>query len=76
MHLIDNWRQGWRLWSVILGVLGLLSQVADLILPVWNMMPDDVAAILPATTLRLIGAGLWALALVARFVKQEKVHGR
>lgn len=75
LRLIDNWRHGWKFWSVILGALGTIAGCADLLLPVWNMLPDDVRAILPADTLRLIGAALWVLALVARFVKQEKAHG-
>lgn len=74
---IENWRRGWRFWSVRLGALGIVAEFADManaVLPVWNMLPDDVAAMLPAHTLRLIGSGLWVLALIARFIRQESAH--
>jgi hypothetical protein len=76
MSLIPNWRHAWKFWSVILGVLGLAAECADLFLPVWNMLPDDVAAIIPPVALRIVGTGLWGLALLSRVIKQDSAHDK
>lgn len=78
MKLIDNWRHGWKFWSVRLGLLGVILELADLaniILPVWSMIPDDVSAMIPDGASKAIGVALCALSLVARFIRQEKLHG-
>lgn len=80
MQLIDDARQWWRLWSVRLNAIGLaiLAWVQFdpvSVLAVWNMMPLDVRAALPPTTVRIVGLALVALAMIARLVKQPKLKG-
>lgn len=74
LTLIDNWKHGWKMWSVILGVFGLIAEYADDALELWYYLPDDILGFVPAQYLHWISGGLWGTALIARFIKQEKVH--
>lgn len=78
MKLVDHWRLIWRTWSFWLGAVGtaltsLLLASPDLALQVWAMMPDDLKATIPARYTPFIGVGIFALSLVAKFVKQAKL---
>lgn len=74
-RLIDDWRCGWRFWSVRLGALGTLLEAAflalpDLALEIWAMVP---AELVPFGAVRVVPLILIALGLAARFVKQRKL---
>ena len=73
------WRQVLRFWSVQLNALGLLIlgwiQFDPVgVLEVWSLLPDDVRAIFPPRTMMVVGMVLVALSIVARTVKQPKLH--
>lgn len=79
VRLVDGWRQAWRWWSVRLNAIGLiiLSWVQfDPVgaLGVWNMMPHPVRMVLPSNFVMLAGLVLFALSMIARLVKQPKLH--
>jgi hypothetical protein len=73
MKLISEWRGAWRLWSVRLNLLGLLLIAAEQMLPLWQFVPAEARALLP----RWLAAGLplacFALATIARVIRQEKL---
>lgn len=73
--LIDNWRrQWWRLWSVRLQAIGLfLLAWANLPLELWGMMPGEVKRLLPGNVATILSSAFFAAALVARFVKQQRL---
>ncbi|MHB9878307.1 DUF7940 domain-containing protein [Pacificimonas sp. ICDLI1SI03] len=76
--LIDNWRQALRFWSVRLNavgalIMGLVFWSPDAVLILWNMLPDAVADRLPQHIVTMVGAVLFAVAILARVVDQEKV---
>ena len=80
MKLIDNWKQSWRMWSIRLNAVGLAMLAWIQIDPVsvmivWNMMPIDARRVLPDNFLMIVGSSLFALSMIARLVRQEKVHG-
>lgn len=79
MKLIPHWRAMWRAWSVRLNALGLailawfaVDPVS--LLAVWNMMPAAIHDLIPTQVLSIIGALLFALSLVAKFVRQPKMQ--
>lgn len=79
MTLIEEARQWWRLWSQRINAIGLLlltwfavDPVA--VLTVWNMMPAEVRGRVPANSVALIGAVLFALSMIARLVRQPKLE--
>lgn len=79
MRLIDNPKQTWwRLWSVRLNLIGatLLSAFMvwpDLLLSLWNSLPDELKLFLPSRLLLLLPLLFFAGATIARIVKQEKL---
>ena len=79
MKLIPHWRVLWRAWSVRLNTIGLailawfaVDPVS--LLAVWNMMPASIHALLPSQVISVLGAFLFALSLVAKFVRQPKME--
>ena len=76
MTVIPEWRRAWRFWSVRLNLLGLALIAAEQALPLWAFVPPEARAALP----RWATAGLpllcFALATIARVVRQEKVHAQ
>lgn len=77
--LVDNWCRAWRFWSIRFNALGLailsfasFEPVAAL--GVWNMMPAPVKAFLPQNIVLYIGMALFVLSMLARVVKQPKLH--
>ena len=79
LKLLPHWRVLWRSWSVRLNALGLaiLAWFAFdpvSLLAVWNMMPAAVRDLIPQQFLSVIGAGLFALSMIARLVKQPKMQ--
>ena len=76
MRMIDDWRRAGRFWSVRLNLIGLALVAAEQALPLWGFVPAEARAVLP----RWLVAGLplicFALATVARVIRQEKKHAR
>jgi hypothetical protein len=77
--LIDNARDWWRLWSIRLNAIGLaivgwvwFDPVG--VLAVWNMMPIAVRGVFPPEILFACGLLFFALSMIARLVKQPKLH--
>lgn len=74
MKLIDDWKKAWRFWSVRLSAAGVaLLSFPDMFTLVWNQVPADLRAALPYS--KEIALALIVASLVARIVKQEKLHG-
>lgn len=79
MKLIDNWRQGWQFASTQLGVLGTVVTSWFMLIPdsaymSWVALPDEVKAIIPPTYVPLIGPAIFVMGMIARFIKQRKLH--
>lgn len=81
MKIIPHWRVLWRAWSVRLNAIGLailawfaVDPVS--LLAVWNMMPAAVHEIFPAQLASILGAILFALSLMAKFVRQPKMQDK
>lgn len=77
--LVEHWRLVWRTWSFQLGFIGtILTSVLlaspDLALQVWAMMPADLKATIPERFTPFIGVGIFALGLIAKFIKQAKLE--
>lgn len=67
-HLIDDWRQAWRLWSVRMNAVGAALGAALAMIPA---MPPEVQAMIPLRY-RVIAVGLWAVAsMAARLLRQK-----
>lgn len=78
MKLIDEWKNGWKFTSVQLQALGsaifaLFMAWPDAALAAWNVMPAEVKALLPERAMMLVPLPLFIAAMVARFIKQEKL---
>lgn len=74
-RLVDEARQAWRFWSIRfnaigLAILGWVQFDPVSALAVWNMMPANVRAVLPPHLLTFIAFVFFALAMLARVVKQ------
>jgi len=81
VKLIDGWRQAWRLWSVRVSALGTLlmglaTLAPDALTQAWNMLPDDLKALLPAPVGQAVPFLLLGLALIARLVPQPKAAAK
>ncbi|KAB0556215.1 hypothetical protein [Pantoea stewartii] len=64
MKLIDNLPQLWKMWSVrILAILALVASV-------WDQIPDNVKAMIPAQYLGYIVAFVSVCGIIARAIKQ------
>lgn len=81
MKLIDGWRQAWRLWSVRVSALGtllmgLVALAPDALTQAWNMLPDDLKALLPEPVGKAVPFVLFAAALIARLVPQPRAAAK
>ena len=78
-RLIDDWAtRWWRLWSVRLNAIGLALTAwmwfdPGAVLYIVNIMPPSVRAALPPNADLVIGGTFFALAMLARLVKQPKL---
>lgn len=64
MKFIDNLPQLWKMWSVrILAVLAVIAGI-------WDQIPDNVKAMIPAQYLGYIVAGVSVCGIIARAIKQ------
>lgn len=78
-HLIGEARAWWRMWSVRFNALGLalLGWVTfdpASVLMMWRMMPASLRASIPMTVFEGVALALFALGLIARFVRQPKLE--
>ncbi len=78
MKLVDNARHWWRFWSVRLAAAGsalqaLLTWWPEAGLALWNAMPVEVKALLPAKAVMTLPLILFLTAIVARLVRQPKL---
>ena len=76
-RLIDDARLWWRFWSIRLAMLGALLTAfvqwfPDTLAAVWNAMPADMRALLPAPLLHSIPVVLFVAVGIARVVSQRK----
>jgi len=67
MNLIPNWKSGWRMFSV------QAQAIALAVLGAWQVMPDDMKALLPPSLVYWLAMGLMVLGIVGRLVAQPKV---
>lgn len=77
-HLVPEARQAWRFWSMRLNAIGLaiLAWVQFdpvSVLAVWNMMPAQVRGVLPEHAAIGLALIIFALAMLARLVKQPSL---
>jgi len=75
VKLIAEWRQSWRLWSVRVSALGaILTGLAlaapDFLQNLWNGLPSDARALLPASVTHAVPLILFVLTIVSRLVAQ------
>lgn len=68
MKLIPNWRRWYRMASVQANALSIAAIAA------WHELPAEMRAALPAWTIFALGSGLLVLCILARLVKQPKLH--
>jgi hypothetical protein len=80
-HLVPEARLWWRWWSMRFNAIGLailawvqFDPVG--VLAVWNMMPPQVRAIIPGHALTGLAFIFFALAMLARLVRQPKLGER
>ena len=76
-----DWREASRWWSVRVSALGsllfaALSLMPDQLLALWNMMPGEVRAMLPARAADWLGMILFILVIVARLLPQRPAGAR
>jgi lysozyme family protein len=75
------WLRAWPLWSVRMSALGaLLTAIAaaapDMLLQIWNGLPDELRALVPAALARVIPTILFLATLVVRLIPQKPAAER
>lgn len=80
-QIVTHWRLIFKQWSFWLGLAGTaltsaLLALPDLALQVWLMMPPDLKATIPERYTPFIGVGVFALGLIAKFVRQAKLEAQ
>ena len=73
MKMIPDWRRAGRFWSVRLNPIGLALVAAEQALPLWAFVPAEARAFLPRWLLIGLPLACFALATVARVIRQEKL---
>jgi hypothetical protein len=77
----DLWSRAWPLWSVRLSAIGaILTVIAaaapDMLLQIWNALPAEILALVPASIGRFVSPALFALTLAARLIPQKPAAER
>jgi len=73
--MIYNWRKAWKFWSLQLQAVGLAALAfPEVLLDAWQYLPDNIKAMLPDEYASVVGLTLIAAGMIARLIKQEKVH--
>jgi len=75
---IEDAKNWWRMWSIQLGIIGASITSAfvafpDAALYTWNMIPQDIKALLPAQYMPIVGVAISVTALIARLIVQKKL---
>jgi len=81
---IENWRERifgevstWlQMGGVVSTVIGSLPIDPVTSLGLWNMMPHELRAILPAGVLNIVGIVLFVLAWLSKYIKQPKLRAK
>lgn len=79
MTWIDDIKNYWKFWSTRLAaaalfLLGLLEFAPQWFHQAWTLMPAAIQSTLTAGELRIIGIVLVFGSLIARGIKQKKLH--
>ena len=78
MKLIDNWKQAWKLKSVQVGAIStffyLLILFSEQFVQVWNIIPQDLKAYIPARWQEYVGCFVGVAMVLARLKKQPELH--
>jgi hypothetical protein len=81
MTLIAEWRKFYKFWSIQLGVIGTaitgyLIASPEAALFAWGLMPADLKEAIPPQFTPLIGVFVFVASMLARLVKQKKLHAK
>ncbi|QPX75165.1 putative holin [Serratia phage vB_SmaS_LittleDog] len=85
LELVSYWRKWWKMWSVWLSILGsslfaFITFAPGEVMEIWNQLPPDMKAHIPENILSWITYGIWILAILSKFIRQQKltqeVHGK
>lgn len=76
-RIVDDWRLGWRFWSIRLQAAAIATGAVLAAAPgfagaIWSTIPADVRAMIPGTIGRWLPVAFGVLAMLARFVKQTR----
>lgn len=79
-HVIDEWRGGWRFWSVRIQAMAVAASTVLAALPgelaqLWASLPPELRAAMPPAVLRWLPILLGLSAIAARFLKQDARRG-
>jgi hypothetical protein len=79
MQLVPNWRQWPHWWSVRLQLAGTALLAAfevfpDAIVSIWIALPSDVRAVVDPDFIRYVGYVVIVAGIIARVIKQPKLH--
>jgi hypothetical protein len=76
IHLIEDWRNFHKFWSVRLSLIGSALLAAffaypEAMLHVWNAIPPDMKAYIPAKFAPFIPVSIIVAGVLARIIKQK-----
>ena len=78
MKLIDNWKQAWKLKSVQVAAISAffyaLILFSEQFVQVWNIIPQDLKAYIPAQWQEYVGCFVGVAMVLARLKKQPELH--
>lgn len=74
-HVIDEWRDGWRFWSVRIQAAAVaagtvLAAMPNELAQIWASLPPELRAAMPPAVVRWLPILLGLSAIAARFLKQ------
>ncbi|HEX7386235.1 MAG TPA: hypothetical protein VF285_03030 [Castellaniella sp.] len=79
MKLIPEWRSCHRFWSVRLqaaglGILGVLQAFPESVAHVWLILPAEIHSAIPDAALKWVGYTCLAAGILARIIRQDRLH--
>ncbi len=77
----DLWSRAWPLWSVRMSALGailtgLAAAAPDTLLQIWNALPAEVLALVPASIGRVVPTLLFLATIAVRMIPQKPAADR
>jgi hypothetical protein len=77
----DLWSRAWPLWSVRVSALGailtaLAAAAPDMLLQLWNALPAEILALVPASIGRIVLTLLFVATIAARLISQKPAAER